>query len=266
MMKKFRRSLFASLTAAVVLCSAGHTMAQLPPAKPTIPAKLEVANPAEDPTKPSPGGVRWFMPSHGRNMARTADKKPIELCFFGDSITQGWDGGLFNKYFGQYSPANFGVGGDKIQHQLWRIENGELKGHSPKVIVLLIGTNNLGFISAGDVAFGIANTVKNLQGKFPTSKILLLGIFPKAEAPLAPNATPPAPQDTLRGKTAIVNAMISKLDDKKMVRYLDLTPKFLDADGKILGNVLKDGVHLTPQGFTVWGDNMAPLLAEMMGK
>ena len=265
-MQTFTRNLWSAVVALITLGGISHSLAELPPATQTIPDHLTVTNPAEDPTKPSPGGVRWFMPSHGRYMARTADKKPIELCFFGDSITQLWEGDLFNKFFGQYSPANFGVGGDKIQHQLWRIENGELKGHSPKVIVLLIGTNNLGFISAGDVAFGIANMVKNLQGKFPTTKILLLGIFPKAEPALPPNATPPAPQDTLKAKTAIVNAMISRLDDKKMVRYLDLTPKFLDAGGKILGNVLKDGVHLTRAGFIIWGDNMAPLLAEMMGK
>ena len=246
----------------IAIAFIAQASAQLAPAAP----KLTVTNPAEDPTNPSPGGVRWFGPCHGRNMAATANRKDIELCFFGDSITQGWEGDLFNQYFGKYNNVNFGVGGDKIQHLLWRIEQGELKGHTPTVIVLLIGTNNLGFISAADTAIGITSMVKNLQAKFPTTKILLLGIFPKVEPALAPGAPALAVADTMKVKIAAVNALIAKLDDKKRVRFLDLTAKFRDAKGDILPGVLKDGVHLTRQGFTVWGDNMAPLLTEMMGK
>ncbi len=257
--RKLRTAAAAAMLALGLIAQAGAQLATPAP-------KLTVTNPAEDPTRPSPGGVRWFGPSHGRNMAATANKKDIELCFFGDSITQGWDGGVFNKFYGKYNAVNFGVGGDKIQHQLWRIEQGELKGHNPKVIVLLIGINNLGFISPADTAIGITNMVKILREKFPTTKILLLGLLPAREAPLAPGAAPLAPEATIRGKTAAVNAIISKLDDKKMVRYFYFGNKFLDEKGEILGNVLKDSVHPTPAGYTIWGEAMAPLLTEMMGK
>jgi beta-glucosidase len=255
--RQFRTTVLAALLALGFIAKAG--------AQPATPApKLTVTNPAEDPTKPSPGGVRWFHPSHGRNMAATANKKDIELCFFGDSITQGWDGDLFAKFYGKYNSVNFGVGGDKIQHQLWRIEQGELKGHNPKVIVLLIGINNLGFISPADTAIGITSMVRNLQGKFPSSKILLLGLLPAREAPLTPGAPPLTPEATIKGKTAAVNAIISKLDDKKKVRYFYFGNKFLDDKGEIRGNVLKDSVHPSRAGYMIWGEAMAPLLTEMM--
>ena len=260
MNKEFRRHILAGLGALVGFFCTTHTRAQAP-ATP----KPAVVNPAQDPTKPAPGGVPWFMRSHGRNMARTANKDPIDLCFFGDSVTQLWEGDLFNKYYGKYHAVNFGVGGDKIQHLLWRVEGGELKGHSPKVIVLLIGTNNLGFNPVNEVVMGVTNMVRNLQGKFPATKILLLGIFPKNEPPLPADVPPPAKADTINAKRVAVNAELAKLDDKKMVRFLDLSPKFLDEDGKILGNVLKDGVHPTRHGFEIWAEAMDPLLTEMMG-
>ena len=107
--------------------------------------------------------------------------------------------------------------------------------------------------------------VRNLQGKFPTSKILLLGLLPAREAPLAPGAPPLSPEATIKGKTAAGNAIISKLDDKKKVRYFYFGNKFLDENGEILGNVLKDSVHPSRAGYMIWGEAMAPLLTEMMG-
>ncbi|MCE9555885.1 MAG: hypothetical protein K8T91_21255 [Planctomycetes bacterium] len=163
-----------------------------------------------------------------------------------------WPGDLFNKNFGKYQVVNFGVGGDRAENVLWRLENGELKGTSPKVIVLMIGTNNMGFNTAEEVALGVTTVVKNLQTKFPTTKILLLGILPKKDAKVE--------------KVAAANEIIAKLDDGKMVRYLDFGPKLLDKDGKIQAGMLADAVHLTHKGYEIWVEAMNPLLTEMMAQ
>jgi len=204
---------------------------------------------ANDPTKPVPGGVRWFGRQHAEYVEQTKNKK-FDLCFLGDSITDGWPRDMFNKYYGKYNPVNFGIGGDRTENVLWRLKNGELLGTSPKVIVLLIGTNNSGMNTAEEMAVGIAFVVKVLRAGCPKSKILLLGVFPKRDMTLE--------------KTRAVNALVSKLDDGKVVRYLDVGAKLLDENDAFKEGVLRDAVHLTPKGYEIWAETMNPLLAEMM--
>ena len=206
---------------------------------------------ANDPTKPVPGGVRWFGRQHRSYVEQTKNKK-FDLCFLGDSIIDMWPRDLFGKYYGKYNVVNFGIGGDRCENVLWRLENGELKGTSPRVIVLLIGTNNSGMNTAGEIAYGITAVVKALREGCPKSKILLLAVFPKKDMPLK--------------KTKAVNAIVAKLDDKKMIRYLDIGPGLLDKDDNIKEGVLKDVVHLTRKGYEIWAKAMNPLLATMMKK
>ena len=210
------------------------------------------ADPVKKPNsavRPSPGNVRWFMRNHASNMEKTKNQK-FQICLLGDSITAMWPGDLLAKYCGKFPIANFGIGGDRTENVLWRLERGELKGTSPKVVVLLIGTNNMGFNSAEEIAEGVAAVVQHLRTKLPTTKILLVGIFPKKDAPLE--------------KIAATNALVAKLDDGKFVRYRDFSGPFLDKDGKIVNAMLSDAVHLTKKGYETWGEAMAPLLAEMM--
>ena len=206
---------------------------------------------ANDPTKPVPGGVRWFGRQHNNYVEQSKNKK-FDLCLLGDSITDMWPRNLYDRYFDRYAVVNFGIGGDRCENVLWRLEHGELIGTSPKVIVLLIGTNNSGMNTAPEIAYGITTVVKALRAGCPETKILLLGVFPKRDMTLE--------------KTKAINVIIAKLDDEKMIRYLDIGPQFLDEESNIKEGVLKDAVHLTPMGYGIWGEAMAPLLAEMMEK
>ena len=135
---------------------------------------------------------------------------------------------VWNQYYAPRHAANFGIGGDRTEHVLWRLENGELDGIKPKVIVLMIGTNNTGKKktenrnSVPEVIAGVQAVVGELRAKLPDSKVLLLGIFPRG-----------ALGDLQRAQVALVNTVIAKLDDGKMVRYLDIGSKFLEADGTL---------------------------------
>src|SRR5207237_9418968 len=122
--------------------------------------------------------------------------------------TEGWNGAKAGceENFSALKPANFGISGDRTQHVLWRINNGELDGIKPKVTVIMIGTNNMGSDSADAIAQGIENIVKVVREK-TGSKVLLLGIFPRGADPADPKVK------DLRAKIETVNARIAKLDD-----------------------------------------------------
>lgn len=187
-------------------------------------------------------------------------KEPVDVLFLGDSITEGWGGAGRAVWDAQFKPlnaANFGIGGDKTQQVLWRIgEGGELEGISPKLCLLMIGTNNfgLGGEKPENVAKGIRTIVETLRQKKPQMKVLLLGIFPRDEKP----------ETGMRKNIAAVNAEIAKLDDGKAVRYLDVGPKFLSAEGVLAKEIAPDFLHLSPKGYELWAEGMKRQLGEML--
>ncbi|MDA1045236.1 MAG: GDSL-type esterase/lipase family protein [Verrucomicrobia bacterium] len=207
---------------------------------------------ANDPTRPVPGGVRWFWRNHGENMQKTKNNN-FDLCFLGDSITQGWPGDLLNERFGKYRPANFGIGGDRCENVLWRLENGELAGTNPKVIVLLLGTNNSGMNTPEEMALGVATVVKKLRTMLPKTKIMLMAIFPS--------------QNPVNGeKIKKANTYLETLDDGTMIRFINVNANFLNKDGNYRNDMFQDDVHLARLGYAMWAATTAPLLEEMMGE
>jgi len=219
--------------------------------------------------KPSPRMVvdeNWKKRHDG--FVAQAKKGGIELLFMGDSITDAWGGEghnpnaagakLFEKEFVPLKAANFGIGGDRTQHVLWRLQNGELDGITPKVVMLMIGTNNSNGKdnTAEEIADGVKAIVAEIHKRSPHTKVLLLGIFPRGEKP--------NPQ---REKLKAVNAIIAKLDDGgKTVKYLDIGDKFLQPDGTLTKEIMPDYLHLSEKGYQIWTDAVKGPIEELMGK
>ncbi|HEY0788499.1 MAG TPA: GDSL-type esterase/lipase family protein [Thermoanaerobaculia bacterium] len=201
-----------------------------------------------------------FEQRHRENLARRT-AGPIGVLFLGDSITEGWFWGgnreIWDEAFGSMTPANFGIGGDQTQHVLWRIENGELDGIDPRVVVLLIGVNNIDY-PAEEIRSGVHAVVGRVRQKLPRSRLLLLAIFPTGADPADPGVA------DKRRKIALVNESLAALDDGDRVRVLDLGPRFMGADGKLPPAILPDALHLSAAGYRIWADAMGPLLEEMM--
>ena len=199
-----------------------------------------------------------FLKQHDSFLAR-GKAGPVGVLMLGDSITRGWDKApdVYKAHYDAMQPANFGIGGDRTEHVLWRIDHGELDDVHPKVVVLMIGTNNSGD-TAAHVTAGTRKVVDQIHAKLPDAKLLLLAIFPRGDDPAKPDVA------RLRAKLKAVNAELAKLDDGSRTRYLDIGDKFLDPDGKIAVDVMKDGLHPTPKGYVIWADAMQPLLDEMM--
>ncbi len=191
---------------------------------------------------------------------RIKDNPDAQLLFIGDSITQGWEGNgakeVWQKYYGHRKAVNIGIGGDRTQHVLYRLQNGNLEGVKPKAAVVMIGTNNSNGEdnSPQQIAEGVKTIVKELRTREPQMKILLLGIFPRGE-----NMNPQ------RGKIAQVNQVIQKLDDGQHVFYLDIGHKFLEDDGTLSATIMPDYLHLTPKGYEIWAAAIEEKLASLLG-
>ena len=196
-------------------------------------------------------------PRHEGFVAK-AKEGNIDLLLHGDSITDWWqqDANLpmFNKYFGNIRTANFAVAGDTTQGVLWGLRNGEGQGFQPKAVMLMIGTNNTGQSTGPEIAEGVGAVVMELRRNFPSAKILLLAIFPRA-----------LPGDPVRDKIVEVNQIISRLDDKKNVFYMDIGQKFLDDKGVFLPDSFRpDNLHPQAKGYDIWGEAVSAKLAELM--
>ena len=106
---------------------------------------------------------------------------PIGVLFIGDSIVNHWRiaPAIWDKYYGSYQPANFGIPGDTTQNVIWRIEHGELDGLHPRAVVFMLGTNNTGSNTADEIFAADRKIVGLIRAKIPETKVLLLGIFPR---------------------------------------------------------------------------------------
>ena len=209
--------------------------------------------------KPAPRPDKFWQDRAKQLDQRVTDTPDTEVLFIGDSITQGWEGEGKQIWAQRYAPrkaVNLGIGGDRTQHVLWRIEKAPLAGVKPKAAVVMIGTNNSNGEdnTPGQIADGIAAIVRKLRERLPNTKILLLGIFPRGE-----NFTPQ------RGKLTQINQVIAKLDDGANVHFLDIGHRFLNSDGTLPAEIMPDYLHLSPQGYEIWADAIEPKLAELLG-
>ena len=200
----------------------------------------------------------WWTEGHER-FNKIAEKGDIDLVFLGDSIMQQWENEgkeARDKYARRRTAANIGMSGDCTQHVIWRIDNGNFDGISPKLVVLLIGTNNCGYDSQQQIADGVTAIVQRLRAKLPKTKILVLGIFPLGKESDNPK----------RAKGNAANAIFRKIADGKMIHYLDIGDKFLDENGAVSQEIMPDFVHPTPRGYEIWAQAIESKVAKVMGK
>ena len=189
----------------------------------------------------------------------------IDVYFVGDSITRRW-GALdypeflahWNRSFRGWNAANFGWGADRTENILWRLDNGELDGVDPKVVVILAGTNNVGRepgdeSNTTDVIHGLSAILATCRKKAPAATIVLTAIFPRSDNP---EATPTIYR---------INANLAKMADGKSIRFLDVNPELADAKGVLFDGMTVDGLHPSLKGYEVWAAGLKRILAELLG-
>ena len=221
---------------------------------------------------PMPRTDRNSQLAHEQLLAK-ARQGGIDLYFVGDSIIRRW-GCSDAQYrdllanwttnFHGWNAGNFGWGSDTVQNILWRLENGELAGVRPKVVVLLAGTNNLrpgdtgerGEPRIAEVTAGIRAILDSIHRQAPAATVILTGVLPRNS---------PGEGTTLMPTIRRLNARLAGFADGQRIRYLDLDDRLADRDGKLLAGMMHDGVHPTVQGYQVWADALKPILTELLG-
>lgn len=217
----------------------------------------------QDPTVPMHGYFpkypQAWLKFHKQHLQQTR-KRQINIVFLGDSITQDWKKhkSLWRQHYGKYGAANFGIGNDRTQQILWRIDHGLFDHMQPKLVVLNIGVNNLwGKPSGADrIAAGIEKIVAAIHRKSPQTKILLLGILPTGQRPNTP----------IRKKIRAINTRLTKLDDGKAIYFLDMGSEFLAADGSISKKIMPDYLHLSRKGYQIWVKSMQRQFTEILNQ
>jgi lysophospholipase L1-like esterase len=181
------------------------------------------------------------------------------VVFLGDSLTQGWEGpdgaAAWKKHFEPLKAANFGAGGDRTEHVLWRVTEGqELQGLKSKVIVLHVGGSNLAANSADEIVEGVTALVHELGRQKPEAKLLLLGLLPRGAKA----------NDKFRDKIKEVNKGLAGLEDGKKVRYLDAGAKFTDKEGDLIAETMPDGLHPSAKGYALWAEAIKGALESLV--
>ena len=194
----------------------------------------------------------------------------IDVYFMGDSITRRW-GASDEQYqdllanwranFTGWNAADFGWGADKTQHMLWRLQNGELDGVNPKIVVLMAGTNNVGRSTplgdveerAADVARGVTAVVREIRKRAPDATVVITGITPR--------------NDNIAVMPVInrANQQIAKLADGKKTRYININAALALPDNQLREGMVNDGLHLTVNAYQVWADALKPIFNEILG-
>jgi lysophospholipase L1-like esterase len=205
---------------------------------------------------------------HAACVALMKSRQP-EIVMLGDSITHFWGGdpsgrGVagrrtgadeWDRFFAGRRVVNLGYGWDRTENVLWRLTHGEFDGVTPKVVVVMIGTNNMDLNTTDEIAAGVTEICATLHRRSPSTRILLLGIFPRGPKP-----------DATRTKIAAINGRIARLDGHDGVTYLDIGQIFLEPDGSISKDVMYDFLHPSALGYARWATAMKPTLDRLLAQ
>jgi lysophospholipase L1-like esterase len=219
--------------------------------------------------EPAPRTDQNSLLAHAQ-LVEKARKGRTDIYFEGDSIVRRWGAtdypellANWNQNFFGWNAANFGWGADRIQNILWRLQNGELDGVRPKIIVLLAGTNNVentmppegDDAKVADITRGLQAIVRVMQAKAPDAVIIITGIFPR--------------NDNMAAIPTIekINRNLAQLADGRKIRYLNINDRLADRDGKLFDGMMHPGdkLHPTLKGYQVWADALKPLFTELLG-
>jgi len=222
---------------------------------------MEVKNRKSEPLsiQPAPQETIWWLPRHEEKLAEKNAMERVDLVFLGDSITQAWEKEGADVWKAFYQPRhalNLGFNGDKTENILWRLAHGEVDNIQPKLLVLLVGTNNAGhrMDKAEDTALGVRRILDILAEKLPNTKVLLLAIFPRSAKPT----------QKLRVLNNDVNQIMCTYADDKKVFFIDINHVFLDDEGRLTSNVMGDFLHPNANQYQIFADAIESSIIRLM--
>lgn len=205
-----------------------------------------------------PWGAATWLAQHDAFVTR-ARQGGIDVLFLGDSITENFATRGADVWNREIAPlgnvVDFGIGGDRTQFVLWRAQHGELAGSGARVVVLMVGTNNLATATPANVVRGVSAIVDTVRAALPNAIVIVNALLPRGAA-----------GDPARAKIAEVNARLAGLADGARVRYVDSGPGFVDAEGEVRPELMPDDLHPSAAGYEVWAAALRPVLLEVLSR
>lgn len=204
---------------------------------------------------------KWWMPRHKQKLADLKKQGDVDLLMIGDSITHGWEGAgktVWDEYYAKRNAFNLGFSGDRTEQVLWRLQHGAVDGISPKLAVIMIGTNNTGHRQdkPEHTAAGIKSILAELKKQLPETKLLVLAIFPRGKDT----------NDRLRKLNDATNKLIAEYADDKQVYFLDINDTFLTDEGVLTKEVMPDLLHPREKGYRMWAEAMEPTIKRLLSE
>ncbi|MDD7983943.1 GDSL-type esterase/lipase family protein [Lentisphaera marina] len=204
--------------------------------------------------------ARWWLRRHQEKLTQKEQLGDVQVVFLGDSITHAWDKYQepWNQYFAKYNALNIGFSGDRTENVLWRLENGAVDGIKPKVLVMMIGTNNAGKYkeASAETAIGVKAILQDLRQRLPKTKILMLAIFPRGKDDSSP----------MRQLTMGTDEIIKTYADDKNIFFMNINKIFLDDKRIVHRSVMRDFLHPSKDMYPKWAEAISPKITELMNQ
>lgn len=190
-----------------------------------------------------------------RSFIEYKGKDEIEIVFLGDSLTRRWEDNpaLWQEFFGGMNAINMGVGADCLENILWRVENGELDGMKPRLVLFLGGTNNITADTPEYIASGVLQIAETVKQKCPGSTVVVIGLYPRAADDNGNDCI---------AKIALVNDMLEKECPGRGLGYEYYGNALLAPDGSIDRTIMEDGLHLNAAGYRIAGPIVKGIIAK----
>ena len=204
---------------------------------------------------------KWWLPRHKSKIIEKNNMPSVDLVFLGDSITHAWENkgkSVWASYCRARNALNIGFSGDRTEHVLWRLDHGAVDNISPKLVVLMIGTNNAGHFNEDpkETAQGVKAIISSLNEKLPTTKILLLAIFPRGKTK----------SDSKRQLNNNTNLLVKEYADNETVFFLDINHIFIDQSGALKASVMNDYLHPNTNQYKKWAQAIEPTIKRLMNE
>ncbi len=214
----------------------------------------------------------WWTSIYERQLAEKKSMKRVDILFIGDSITHGWSLKSFpkarfpdkekaipkglavwNEHYKNRHVLNIGISGDRTEHVLWRLQNGMLKGISPKVATLTIGHNN-GKNTVVEIADGMQAILQEVRKQCPQTKIMFIPHFPTTG------------KHWMKAKAIIAyHDVVKRVKDDGFIIPTDLNKSFLNEEGVLKdSDLIPDNTHPAESGYRVWQKAMEPTLSRLL--
>lgn len=198
-----------------------------------------------------------FLSKHAEYIKYGKEKRDVNILLLGDSLTRRWEDypNIFSQYFDKNRTANFGIGADCIENLRWRIQDGELKGINPELVILLIGTNNLPLNSDNEIYQEILNIAEMIQERLPESRLLILGLLPR---------DPDENGNIFTPRIIKINQKLAQICQTSSIIFKDFSEHFIEDEKTVNRELMPDGLHMGEKGYHKFGNLIRPLIDSLI--